>query len=215
MVRNRLAYQVSSVMLVVALILPAVSHGQAIGMKRNDVVPPVISHTPQPDFAEGMPIRIQAKVTDNMVVKDVTLFYREVGSREFQRISMHESPGKDIYSVDLPLMAGSLIEYFIQATDQSGNIGPERLVEPYVIRMPSADVAMTDVGQTTGSTFSQKQAGKKNGVSKWVWIGLGVVAAGAVVMSGSSGGGSSSNGGVVDDPGGTGTGTVTITGPAP
>lgn len=211
---TRPVYQIMWVFLVVTLTLPAVSHGQAIGMKRNDVTPPVITHTPPPELTEGMPIRIQAVVTDNVGVKEVTLFYREVGSREFQRLSMHEAPGRDIYTADIPLIAGPLIEYFIQAIDLAGNIGPEQLVEPYVIKKSSVDVATADFGHPRESALPQMQAEKKNGVNKWVWVGLGVVAAGAVLMSGNNGGGAANNGEAPSGTGG-GTGTVTITGPPP
>ena len=49
---------------------------------------------------------------------------------------------------------------------------------------------------------------EKSGVSKWVWIGLGVVAVGAALAAGGGGGG----GGEQPPPS---TGTIVINGPAP
>lgn len=209
MLLMRSARPVLAVYLVFSLIFPGVSSGQAIGMQRADTIPPTVTHTPLSEFPAGMPIRIQATVTDNVGIKEVTVFYREAGSSVYQRMTMLEAPGRDIYSVDLPAAAGSRIEYFIQATDLAGNIAPEQLVEPYVIALRPVDVATTGIGQA-GAESAQKDATGLKGVNKWVWIGLGVVAAGVLLSSGDGGGGGGGGG-----PGDAGTGTVTITGPAP
>ncbi len=206
MLSNRSVRPVLAVMLSVSLMFPCVSSGQAIGLKRPDKIPPRVTHTPLSEFPAGMPIRIQATVTDNEGIREVAVFYREVGSTEYQRIKMLEAPGKDIYSVDLPASTGSRIEYIIQATDLAGNISPEQLVEPYLVTLKPVAVAKTAAPQAADSAAAQ-QATKKEGINKWVWIGLGVVAAGVLLSSGGGGGGG--------DAGPSGTGTVTITGPVP
>lgn len=197
-----------AVLLSVSLLFPCVSSGQAIGLKRPDKIPPTVTHTPLSEFPAGMPIRIQATVTDNEGIREVAVFYREVGSTVYQRMKMLEAPGKDIYSVDMPALAGSRIEYFIQATDLAGNLSPDQLVEPYVLTLKPVASSKTATAQAPAPDgAAAQQSAKKEGINKWVWIGLGVVAAGALLSAGGGGGG---GGG---EP--SGTGTVTITGPVP
>jgi hypothetical protein len=145
-------------------------------------------------------------------VREVTVFYREVGASEYQRVRMLEAPGRDIYSADLPATAGPRIEYFIQASDHAGNIAPEQLVEPYVITLQPVTEATTAIVRAPDPAAAASPAPKTEGISKWVWVGLGVVAAGALLSGGGGGGG---GGGDNGDVGTSGTGTVTITGPAP
>ena len=66
--------------------------------------------------------------------------------------------------------------------------------KPEVMSTPEKDIPQADVAKT-----------EKKGLSKWVWIGLGVLVAGgaALALGGGGGGG--------DDGGGDGTGDVSIT----
>lgn len=68
--------------------------------------------------------------------------------------------------------------------------------KPEVLSTPEKDIPLTEVEKT-----------EKKGFSKWVWIGLGVLAVGGAALA--LGGGSGGSGG--DGGGGDGTGDVSIT----
>lgn len=197
---------VLAVILSLSQFLPGVSSGRAIGLLPSDTTPPEISHTPLSEFPAGVPLRIQARVTDNVGIGDVTLIYRGTGDSDYRRVKMLEAPGSSIYSADLPDAAGPRIEYFIQATDLDGNTTPDLTAEPYVV---TATKLETDLAVAAPPEAAAPQAPEKEGLNKWVWIGLGVAA--VAVLAGGGGGGGGSNAGN----GGTGTGTVTITAPVP
>lgn len=209
---------VVAVYLSFSLLFPGISSGRAIGLPDSDVLPPEIRHTPLTELPTGMPLRIQATVTDNVGVSEVTLIYRVEGDSEYRRVEMLETMGSDIYSADLPDTLGPRIEYYIQAIDEAGNaVLPDELQDPYVITVPAmmaatSDDSGNDSGAPADMARQDEASPEKGGVNKWVWIGLGMVAVAALASAGSDDGGNGSNGGVV---GSGGTGTVTISAPVP
>ena len=75
--------------------------------------------------------------------------------------------------------------------------------KPEVLSTPEKDIPLTEVKRT-----------EKKGFSKWVWIGLGVIAVGGaalVLNGGGGGGGGDGGGGGGGGDGGDGTGDVSIT----
>jgi len=194
-----------------SLCFPGMSSGQAIGIRTGDSVPPEIRHVPPTEFPEGMPIRIQATVTDDVGVSEVTLFYRTEGDVPFQSVKMVEAPGSDIYSADLPDTAGPRIQYFIQALDAAGNIAvPNRSSQPYLITLPTMSAQANDIITEPAAEPEPEpiSVAKKEIGAKWLWVGFGVLAVGVLASSGSGGGSSAP---AAPGSGGTGGGGTTVT----
>jgi len=205
---------VLTVFLGLAVFVPGVSSGRAIGLP-TDSTPPHINHTPMTNIVEGMPVRIQATVTDNDEISAVILNYRHEGDSEYTQAQMLEAAGSDIYSVDLPDNFGPRVEYFIEANDKSGN---NTTGEAYEITVPLMSVMQADVALFDGGEPGLNLQPEKRGMSKWVWIGLGALAVGAIASSiggGSDGGNSATNTGTSNSGAGAGIGTVTINAPVP
>lgn len=206
----------AAVFLSVCQFIPDVASGRAIGLPPDDEIPPEVMHTPLYEFPAGMPLRIQAMVTDDAGVAEVVLIYRDSGAIEYQHVPMLEAPGSDIYSADLPDAAGPVIEYFIQATDGIGNTTPDQIHEPYVITVSEMPV---DVAAAPSDLPALLPAEDRESLSKWLWIGVGVAAVAVLAGGGGSSGSgnttSTGNSGNSDDGGNSGTGTVSITAPLP
>lgn len=169
-------------------------------------------HTPLTEFPAGVPLRVQAMVTDASGVAEVTLIYRGTGDSEYRRLPMLEAPGNDIYSADLPDAAGPRIEYFFQAADSIGNVTSDQMPEPYVITVTEMPI---DVAAAPADVPAPLPAEDREGLSKWLWIGVGVAAV-AVLAGGSGSGGDENNSSGNGGNGATsGTGTVSITAPLP
>jgi len=112
-----------------------------------------------------------------------------------------------IYTAQLTATDSSGLEYYIQATDLAGNtllfgysFSPLTIA---VVPVAADNIAVTDNSDTNIAVEEKK----KSGISKWVWVGLGVVVAGAALSSGGGGGNDS-------EPPPT-TGGLTISGTAP
>ena len=88
-----------------------------------DNVKPVIVHTPVQTGKVGSDVSVSAKVTDNIEVDEVTLYYKTSGDAEFKPKTMTYSkttekwtgiiPGKNVTS------AG--VQYYLEAVDATGN----------------------------------------------------------------------------------------------
>jgi len=184
-----------------------------------DLIAPEIS---SPNIAQELysdePANIQAMVTDNEGVKNVTLFYRNIGASDFKSAEMERSTETDIYSIKLTDISEPGVEYYIQATDLSGNaISHGHSIAPFTITIllesvPQSDeVAVASANPEdlpqTAPDLEEGSVQKSGGVSKWVWIGLGILLVGAAAGGGGSGGGGGTTAAT--------TGTVTITGTNP
>jgi hypothetical protein len=198
---------VVAVLLSLAQFIPSIASARAIGLPPGDATPPEIIHTPLTEFPAGMPLRVQATVTDNVGISEVTLIYRSADDSEYRRLPMLEAPGSDIYAADLPDAAGPRIEYFIQATDGNGNTTPDQMPEPYVITVTEME---THVAAVPADMRTSLLAEDRGGLNKWLWIGVGVAAVAVL-----AGGGGSSGGGDTGNSSNSGTGTITITAPVP
>jgi len=217
---ERFIRTVLTVFLGLAVFIPGVSNSRAIGLP-TDTIPPAISHTPMTNIAEGMPVRIQATVTDNDEVSVVILNYRHEGDGEYTQVQMLEAAGSDIYSVDLPDNFGPRVEYFIEANDKASNVATD---ESHEIAVPAMSAMQTDVIPLDSEEPGLNLQPEKHGMSKWVWIGLGALAVGALASGGGGGSssdnsltstGSAGNTGTSNAGGGSGIGTITINAPVP
>ena len=190
------------------IFLPLVNANAAEGLAlpSGDLVAPEIQAPPiTKKIPPGEPTTIHATVTDNVGVKNVTIFYRNIGATDFNRKEMMREIGTEDYSVTLSEMMEPGIEYYIQATDQAGNtILHGHTFSPLTLTVSSD--ALPQEGQDAMAVAPQdEKTEEKKGISKWVWIGLGVLAVGAIAASGGGGGGTT----VAT------TGTINITGPTP
>jgi len=193
-----------------SFVLFPVVQAAELALPSGDLIAPAIEHTPiEKDIYVGQPINIKATVTDNVGVKDVTLFYRDANAVEFKRLKMNRDLDSFIYTAQLITTDSSGLEYYIQATDQGGNtVLFGYSFSPLTIAVTPAAMDNSDThAAVTASTVEVDGEQKKSGISKWVWIGLGVVVVGAALSGG--GGGSDST----EPP--TSTGGLTISGPAP
>ena len=165
------------------LFLPVVNAADVLAFPTADFVAPEIKHTPiTTKIPSGEIATIQATVTDNVGVKDVTVFYRDKGHSEFKWTKMVRESGTDEFSTTLPEVTAPGVEYYIQATDIAGNtILHGHTFSPLNIAV-SSDIPL---GEETAavSTITQEEkvtAKSEKGISKWVWIGLGVLAVGVL-----------------------------------
>ena len=176
---------------------------EGLALPSGDLIAPEIISPPITNKIPPGDTTIHATVSDNVGVKSVTVFYRNIGATDFQRKEMMREIGTEDYSVTLSEMMEPGIEYYIQATDQAGNtILHGHTFSPLTLTVSSD--ALPQEGQDAMAVVApQDEKTEKKGISKWVWIGLGVLAVGAIAASG--GGGTT----VAT------TGTINITGPTP
>ncbi len=162
-----------------------------------DIVHPTIKHAPISKKAATAGLKeIRATVTDDVAVKEVRLYYRTLGSKNgYVGITMMRELDGNVYVAKLPEISSPGIEYYIWASDSSGN--------PKTSGTKSTPIKVAiESGEKPPSVLVMPSPDEK-GISKWVWIGLGAVAVGA--LAGGGGGGDTGNP----------TATVNITAPVP
>lgn len=182
-----------------------------------DIQPPVIEHDPkETSIAPGQSAVLSVKVTDDVKVREVTLFYRSEGDAGFKSVQMVLT-GDGQYSATLSSTDTRPpgLEYFIQADDDAGNsvwraskLFPLKLVVDAQTPVTSADVSTSPLAQQPASESRAEP-------SKWWWV-LGALAAGAVVAAagGGDGGGDSNPSATAPPPTGA-NGSVQVTAPTP
>lgn len=178
-----------------------VNAADELAFPTGDLIAPEIKSPPiTKKFPIGERPAIHATVTDNVGVKTVTIFYRDTGETNFQRKEMEREPGTDDYSITLPAITASGFEYYLQATDLAGNtLLHGHTFAPLILSVNTPSGTIVSSGQAKASEKSEQ------GVNKWVWIGLGALAVGALAGGGGGGGSSSKSD----------SGQVIITGPKP
>lgn len=192
-----------------------------LALPSGDLVAPQINHTPiDKSIKAGSRQIIKASITDNVGVKTVTLYYRTIGLKNYSNIKMDKVEGTDDYAATLgfedTVVPG--IEYYIQAVDLAGNAllhgySFSPLTIGIIPSEPGIGVAQTEVDS---NSFEQdpidEPVSKQNKTNTWLWVGLGILAAGAVaaVAVNNDGGGSAPSG----TPG-TETGRVSFSAPIP
>lgn len=189
------------------LFLP-IAQAESLALPSGDVIAPEIKHVPfKTNISSNELAKIRATVTDNVAVKSVTVFYRDqVGATEYKRKVMDRELGTDDFVTTLPKVAAPGLEYFIQATDRAGNtILHGHTFSPLTINVATGKGAtdkqeVAKAAQKSGPSMEPAE-GK---ISKWVWIGLGVLAVAALAGGGGS-----------DGPAAVPTGTVVISGATP
>lgn len=188
-----------------------------------DKASPIVQHDSQHVIVPaGKALKIDATIRNNLGIKNVTFFYRKSGESNYQMVKMN-TEGNDLYSATIPEEAVQEpgLDYFIQASDEAGNIIIRGLAftsfaltvvqgvivpEPIkpLILIPSPEERMTM--KTEAPAFE----GSKPWYKKWwIWTIAGAVVIGAAAAGGHGGGGGESGGGAPS------TGSAKITGPTP
>lgn len=161
-----------------------------------DFDPPEVEHiVGNSVLPENTAATITASVRDNVEVKSVVLHFRSKGEQEYSARAMSRSGETELYI--LTLEASEIkqpgLDYYLEATDTTGNA----VLEGF----PLIPLTLT-VGRAIANPTSDSNDTAGSGVSKktWIWIGLGVLVAGALASSGGGSSGSDDTGLVVEIP---------------
>ena len=169
----------------------------------DDVAAPHIVYTPaSAAVTAGVGYKIEATVKDDQQIDVVTLFYRTLGEVMYKEVQMTRRPDSDVYIASLPDVdiREPGLEYYLMAKDQAGNsvmrgfsFEPLKLtVNPAVKPSVVADVVTETPSMETRIPAAPET---KSATSKWLWIGLSVLAVGAAVAAGGSDSSDSRDGG--------------------
>ena len=165
-------------------------------LQAPDIEPPEIEFdVGSTDISDGVKV-FSARVTDNIGVATVTLYYKEANDVVFKSKAM-EKFAQDFYSTELTVDSAisNKLEFYIRADDVSGNsIFEGQQFSPFVYTVVPAAVAESPT-QTAAASEDEEEG---MSTMTMILIGLGVAA-----LAGGGGGGGGGNG---DD-----TGTLTIT----
>jgi len=202
-----------------SLVFSPMIHAAQLALPTGDLIAPQIDHEPLKDSIKaGTSQQIKATITDNVGIQTVTLFYRTLGTEEYKRVQMNQLANTDDYVAMLGVKEtlGPGIEYYIQAIDLAGNAllygySFSPLTIGIIPNEPTPSVAQAQTSISTNQpAVKEEQLGKKK-TNKWLWIGLGVLAVGAIAAV--AGGGSDDGGNTIGPP--TKKGTVNLTAPVP
>ncbi|MFV2057860.1 MAG: hypothetical protein ACC707_15445 [Thiohalomonadales bacterium] len=199
-----------------SLLYPPFVLAAKLSLPSGDLIAPEVTHEVISEkFTSGVSAQIKATVTDNVGVNSVILFYRTMGSTAYKRIAMIKGDDSDSYLVRLGYdeVQEPGIEYYIQAADLAGNtllygysFSP-LVVGVAPVSVPESSTTAAAESETPVDLVAQQDKPMKKSTKKWLWIGLGVLAAGAIIAS--------NNGSDDPEAGKTESGAITITGPPP
>lgn len=137
-----------------------------------DTIPPTITHTPVYQAVGGGNLRLTAAAQDNVSVKFVTLFYRNIGAATYNQISMINTSGNS-WTITL---SGSLVtppglQYYITATDGTSNSYSGTPAMPYTVTVsnkPTLNFVSPNTGPVTGGTLVTLSGNLfQNGATVW------------------------------------------------
>lgn len=171
-----------------AILCTPILHADQLSLPSGDLIAPEVFYEPSTTpIAAGTSAKISAKVTDNVGVSSVILFYRTKGAEKYNRVAMSQIGETDQYEIvlDKDIIVSPGLEYYIQASDYAGNT----LLHGYAFSPLSLSVAPAAVPESTTAMAATLSLGKenasetteaKNNKKTWMWIAGGVVAAGAI-----------------------------------
>ena len=184
---------------VISLLNSPILAAQTLALPGIDVTAPTITHEPVAEaLSSGVPVVISATVVDDMAVKEVVLFYRPKGESQYRRITMKPAGKSSLYMATIPGSAtgASSLEYYIKAEDSSGNaLLRGGSFSPLVIRFDDQKAAASEDQDQARPAAGNMKEGTSSSM-KWVMIGVGILAVGALAASSGDGGGSSSDEGI-------------------
>jgi len=121
-----------------------------------DTIPPAISHTPLTEAPPGLPLTLYADITDNVGVREATLYVRSIGETEYVSKTMTHTTG-DRYSATIEgsQVSSPGLEYYIEADDGISTVREGRPDYPYQVAVedrPVVTVVSPDHGPAGGGT---------------------------------------------------------------
>jgi len=152
--------------------------------------------------------KISARVTDNVGVQSVTLFYRTIGENLYQSVLMaREREDFDSYFRVVSNVKSPGIEYYVEAIDLTGNTLSKGKASPFMIRIKSSYNAPHQVSSipSTQDIRDNLKESLSFDNETWMWIGLGALAVGGLIAAGGDSGGGCT----------TPTGSIIISAPLP
>ncbi len=148
-----------------------------------DTIPPTLSHTPlQDDIHSDESQTISAQIKDETALDEASVFYQSEGMKDYTRLKLSAVDGTDYYIAQLPASAikPPLVQYFMEARDKAGNISTQGTKEqPLSLRVtvPIQPLPVVD----SPPSIQPPEALSQKSSRKWLWIGLGVLATGALL----------------------------------
>ena len=176
-----------------------------------DTQPPLIEFEAVNESPADITQVFTALVVDNVMLQDVTLYHRRAGQRHFTATTMTVIGATGYYSASITIDPADLraIEYYLQARDTVGHRTVNGYAfEPHVRHLfpdpdaPPAAVSTTGVGDTISrpteraAVATHEQFVPADSRRRWLMVGLGVLAVGALASL-SDGGNSSQDDGTV------------------
>lgn len=197
---HRIGSRLVSVMLSLALVLAPLAQVQA---QFDDTEAPVLIHRQLDSGVAGELQTFLARVSDDFGVSEVTLYYRQSDTGEFNSLNMRpllDSIGEYMIAIETSISGYAGFQYYIEAVDEAGN-RTNRGFEYAPIILPLSPPAPSVTANTTPGPIAQPgtQAAEtvpgpqSDGLSikpTTILLGLGaLLAVGALVAGGSGGGG--------------------------
>lgn len=159
----------------------------------------IIQSLPPPGAFSGRPLSLTASLTDaRHRTSDLLVYYRRAGEPDWQVAKLHRR-GEDWHArIDLPPVVGRahgyVLEYYLVAQAASGEVlhslgGP---TEPLTVKVAASPlpephevgtekITAVAVGDLAPHDDEPGQAPAHHGLPVWLWVVVGVVAAGAAV----------------------------------
>jgi len=186
--KNLLSCCIASYTLILMPILPCFAY------EFPDIVAPRILHQPLNEPSVALhPIEMRATIIDNDAVYEAILFYRAKGKLDYSNLKMN-SHGQGVYVAMIPEKddLGSEVEYYIQASDNTGNIVLQgSALTPIVMRvmtLPLPKLVLNPEKELAPATEpfvlkAEAEPIKPWYKKRWAWTIAAVVIGGAVAAN--------------------------------
>lgn len=147
-------------------------------VRKRRVRPVTLSLTPAADTTGGAPVSIEARIEDMALGAKAKLFFRRAGVESFSSVDfVRGKASRTDYAATIPAFelpaedASYEVEYFVEVADaaQRRLAGKGDPYNPLSLRVAARQAPLEPVAQPTPLYKSP-----------WLWLGVGVLAAGAV-----------------------------------
>lgn len=162
----------------------------------TDLVPPIVRHSPPTRITHGEKMVIMAIVEDESDISLVNLWYKAPGKGTYTRIRMEQGDSKT-YQISIEVTKGFKegIEYYIEATDQFGNVGTDgNKAMPYYVGISELPDIPRLAKEDKPDVKISKRAWWRN---PWFWVGVVVLGGAATAVAGNGGAESNSGTGII------------------
>lgn len=153
---------------------------------RLDTTGPRLNHSPlTKTITANQSQTISAKVSDNTAIKEVLLFYRSGELGSYNRLELSTIENSEFYMAQLPASAITTpqLHYYLEARDEAGNVtvqGSEEHPITLGVKEHVKDITPLVNAETI---VKPENPSHTSSSKKWLWIGLGVLTAGALLST--------------------------------